>query len=88
MFGCIEGSNCRVGLKTHNNTYVAAEGGGQSGEANANQDQLLAEEIFSVTFLGFDKVGFKGHHGKYLVAERNGAVNGSAWSLGNMDSGE
>ena len=32
-------------------------------------------EIFSVTFIGKDKVQFKGRFGKYLVAELNGRVN-------------
>ena len=36
---------------------------------------MLSYEIFSVTFIGEDKVQFKGHNGKYLVAELDGTVN-------------
>ena len=72
MFGCTDGSVCKVGLKTHHNKYVVAE---TNGKANANRDWMLSHEIFSVTFIGEDKVQFKGHNGKYLVAELDGTVN-------------
>ena len=72
LFGCTDGSICKVALKTHHNKYVVAE---DNGKANANQDNLGAWEIFVVTFIGDDKVQFKGHHGKYLVAEADGTVN-------------
>ena len=72
MFGCTDGSVCKVGLKSYHNKYVAAE---VDGKANADRDWMLAHEIFSVTFIGEDKVQFKGHFGKYLVAEQDGTVN-------------
>ena len=70
MFGCPSGSNCKVGLKSYHNKFVAAEG-----KANANRDKLDLWEIFSVIFIGGDKVQLKGHFGKYLVAENDGSVN-------------
>ena len=52
-------------------------------------------EIFSVTFIGANKVQFKGHHGKYLVAEPNGTVNANrpqastweTWTVETIGSG-
>ena len=79
-FGCTDGLACKVGLKTQYNKYVVAE---KDGKANANRDWMLSHEIFSVTFIGGDKVQFKGHHGKYLVAEKDGTVNANrpqAWA--------
>ena len=72
LFGCTDGSACKVGLKSYHNKYVVAE---RDGTANANRDWMLAHEIFVVTFIGDDKVQFKGHHGEYLVAEPDGTVN-------------
>ena len=72
LFGCSNGSNCKIGLKSHHNKYVVAE---DNGKANANGNKLDVREIFSVTFIGEDKVQFKGHNGKYLVAELDGTVN-------------
>jgi hypothetical protein len=66
LFGCTDGSVCKVGLKSYHNKYVVGE---DNGKANANRDNLGAWEIFVVTFIGDDKVQFKGHHGKYLLAE-------------------
>merc|ERR1711997_727231 len=72
-FGCTDASKCKVGLYTHFNKYVVAK----DGEANANTNghSIGKSEIFSVTFIGKNKVQFKGHHGLYLVAEPNGRVN-------------
>ena len=48
----------------------------ENGEASANTNGWIGKsEIFSVTFIGKDKVVFKGRFGKYLVAELNGRVN-------------
>ena len=92
MFGCTDGSVCKVGLKSYHNKYVAAE---VDGKANADRDWMLAHEIFSVTFIGEDKVQFKGHHGKYLVAEQDGTVNANqpqastweTWTVENKGNG-
>ena len=49
LFGCTDGSVCKVGLKSYHNKYVAAE---VDGKANADRDWMLAHETFSVTFIG------------------------------------
>ena len=73
MFYCPPtGSICEVGLKTHHNKYVVAEA---DGKANANRDKFDAWAFLYVTFIGEDKVQFKGPYGKYLVAESDGTVN-------------
>ena len=72
LFGCTDGSICKVGLKTYHNKYVVAE---SNGKANANRSWMRSWEKFTVTFIGVDKVQFKGDHGKYLVAEPDGTVN-------------
>ena len=61
LFGCVDGSECKVGLQTHHDTFVVAE---DNGEANANGDKLDVREIFSVTFIGDDSVQFKGYQEK------------------------
>jgi len=83
LFGCTDGSNCKVALQTHHNKYVVAENNGQ---ANANRDKLDIWEIFSVTFIGENKVQFKGHHGKYLVAENDGTVNANRDQAGSWET--
>ena len=72
LFGCSNDPNCEVGLQTHHNKFVVAE---ENGKANANRDKLDIWEIFSVIFIGENKVQFKGHHGKYLGAQIDGTVN-------------
>ena len=92
MFGCTDGSICKVGLQTHHNKYVVAE---HNGKANANRNNLDVWEIFSVVFIGEDKVQFRGHHGKYLVAEQDGTVNANrpqastweTWTVENKGNG-
>merc|ERR1712203_750727 len=72
-FGCTDPSKCKVGLYTHFGKYIVAK---ENGEASANTNGWIGKsEIFSVTFIGKDKVVFKGRFGKYLVAELNGRVN-------------
>ena len=92
LFGCTDGSVCKVGLKSYHNKYVVAE---RDGTANANRVRMKTLEIFSVTFIGVDKVQFKGHHGKYLVAEKDGTVNANrsqartleTWTVENKGNG-
>ena len=72
LFGCSNGPNCEVGLQTHHKKFVVAE---ENGKANANRDKLDIWEIFSVIFIGENKVQLKGHHGKYLGALSDGTVN-------------
>ena len=85
LFGCTEGSDCTIGLKSHDNKYV---GSTNSGEADANRPKFRAYEKFSVTFLdGEDegKVAFKSYQGKYLVAENTGKVNCNRDNLGSYE---
>merc|ERR1712029_63940 len=55
---------------------------------DANRPNFRSHEKFSVTFLdGEDegKVAFKGHQGKYLVAENTGKVNCNRDNLGSYE---
>ena len=72
MFGCANGSTCKVGLQTFYDKFIVVE---DNGQVNAFQDELDVWEIFSVEFIGEDKVQFKGSNGKYLVAEEDGKIN-------------
>ena len=72
MFGCAYGSICKVGLQTFYDKFVVVE---ENGQVNAFQDELDEWEIFSVEFIGEDKVRFKGYNGKYLSTGEDGTVN-------------
>ena len=77
FFGCTS-VDCSVALKTYHGKYVVAW---SNGEANAHSDTIGADEIWTVTFIGADKVHFKGAFGNYLTAESDGdAVADRPWS--------
>ena len=84
LFGCANGSICKVGLQTFFDKFVVVE---DNDRVNAYQDELDVWEIFTVQFIGENKVQFKGYNGKYLVAEGDGTINanrdqpGETWEV-------
>ena len=85
LFGCVKGSTCKVGLHTFHDKFVVVE---DNGQVNAYQDELDVWEIFTVRFIGENKVQFKGYNGKYLVAEEDGTVNANRDQPGVLETWE
>ena len=63
LFGCVKGSTCKVGLQTFHDKFVVVE---DNGQVNAYQDELGVWEIFSVEFIGENKVQFKGYNHMHI----------------------
>ena len=85
LFGCANGSICKVGLKTNYDKFVVVE---ENGQVNAYQDELDVYEIFTVNFIGENRVQFKGYNGKYLVAEEDGTINANKDQPGDLETWE
>ena len=85
LFGCANGSICKVGLQTFFDKFVVVE---DNDRVNAYQDELDVWEIFTVQFIGENKVQFKGYNGKYLVAEGDGTINANRDQPGDPETWE